>query len=87
MTHRRGPPRLARPGLTLRVLAAVDEVPAGAWDALFAHEPELASPFVRHAFLDGPGAERLGRAARRLAGPPPHPLARRARWWPRRRPG
>ena len=38
-------------GLALRILDAIDDVAAGPWDALFAHEPDLASPFVRHAFL------------------------------------
>ncbi len=36
----------------LRILEAVADVPAAAWDALRAHEPARASPFVRHAFLD-----------------------------------
>jgi len=65
------PPATRHPGLTLRVLGAVDEVPAEAWDALFAHEPELASPFVRHAFLDalersGSAGPRAGWRARHL---------------------
>jgi predicted N-acyltransferase len=33
------------------VLSGISQVPAPEWDALLAHEPELASPFVRHAFL------------------------------------
>jgi hypothetical protein len=42
-----------------------------AWDALFAHEPEVASPFVRHAFLwalerSGSAGPRSGWSARHL---------------------
>ena len=64
-------PTARHSGLTLRVLGAVAEVPAEAWDALFAHEPELASPFVRHAFLDaleksGSAGPRAGWRARHL---------------------
>jgi predicted N-acyltransferase len=33
------------------ILSSISEVPAAEWDALFAHERERASPFVRHAFL------------------------------------
>ena len=64
-------PTARHPGLTLRVLGAVAEVPAEAWDALFVHERELASPFVRHAFLDalersGSAGPRAGWRARHL---------------------
>ena len=38
-------------GLTLSVHGAIAEIPAAEWDALLAHEPDRASPFVRHAFL------------------------------------
>lgn len=35
----------------LRVLSGIGDVPAAAWDALVAHDPD-ATPFVRWAFLD-----------------------------------
>jgi len=34
------------------VHAAMAEVPAAAWDRLLAHEPDRATPFVSHAWLD-----------------------------------
>jgi uncharacterized protein len=37
--------------LTLSVHGGMAEIPAAGWDALLAHEPDRASPFVRHAFL------------------------------------
>ena len=39
------------PPLHPRILESVSDVPAASWDALFAHEPSQATPFVRHAFL------------------------------------
>jgi uncharacterized protein len=67
--------RVLNAGLTsaqseVRVLGAIAEVPAEAWDALWAHEPELATPFVRHAFLDA--LERSGSAGRRSGWVPRH---------------
>jgi len=64
------PPRPASSS-DVRVLASIDEVEAGAWDALHAHEPDLASPFVRHAFLSamersGSAGPRAGWKARHL---------------------
>ncbi|HSN92794.1 MAG TPA: GNAT family N-acetyltransferase [Anaeromyxobacteraceae bacterium] len=58
-------------GTEVRVLSAVAEVPAPEWDGLAAHEPERASPFVRHAFLDaleasGSAAPRAGWRARHV---------------------
>ena len=38
-------------GFQVRVARSVGELPASAWDALLAHEPDAAGPFVRHAFL------------------------------------
>jgi predicted N-acyltransferase len=55
---------------TLRVLSAVSEVEPAAWDALFAHEPARASPFVRHAFLEA--AEVSGSASPRAGWRPRH---------------
>ena len=60
------------PGLSLTVHAAIAEIPAAEWDALLAHEPDLASPFVRHAFLaaaeeSGCATDRTGWAPRHLA--------------------
>ena len=49
--------------LDVRILASIADVAAEEWDALFAHEPARASPFVRHAFLDA--AERSGSASPR----------------------
>ncbi len=53
------------------MLGALDEVDAAAWDALIAHEPVEASPFVRHAFLSalegsGSAGPRAGWKARHL---------------------
>jgi predicted N-acyltransferase len=62
----------AVPGLSLSVHGSIAEIPAPEWDALHAHEPEVASPFVRHAFLaaaeeSGSASARSGWAARHLA--------------------
>jgi len=38
-------------GLTTQILSSITEVAQEEWDALFAHERERASPFVRHAFI------------------------------------
>ena len=59
------------PQTDVRVLHAIAEVPAAAWDALFAHEVDLASPFVRHAFLraleeSGSAGQAAGWAPRHL---------------------
>jgi predicted N-acyltransferase len=62
-------------GLSLSILGAVSEVPAAAWDALLAHEPVAASPFVRHAFLAA--AEESGCAAPRTGWGPRHLVLRR----------
>jgi hypothetical protein len=48
-----------------------------AWDALIAHEPEVASPFVRHAFLWA--LERSGSAGPRAGWSPRHLTAWRGR--------
>jgi len=58
------------PGTEVRVLRSIREVPAEAWDALFAHEPDLASPFVRHAFLEA--LEASGSAGPRAGWRPRH---------------
>jgi predicted N-acyltransferase len=63
------PPRPPPTG-DVRILASIDEVEAGAWDALHAHEPEVASPFVRHAFLSA--MERSGSAGPRAGWRPRH---------------
>jgi predicted N-acyltransferase len=57
------------PGLALTVHGSISELSAEEWDALHAHEPDVASPFVRHAFLAA--LEESGSAAPR------------AGWWPR----
>jgi predicted N-acyltransferase len=43
-------PRVTADG-EISVLSSISQVPAAEWDALFTHEPEVATPFVRHAFL------------------------------------
>jgi len=58
------------PTLDLRILGAVADVPRAAWDALLAHEPAAASPFVRHAFLDA--LEGSGCATARTGWSPRH---------------
>jgi predicted N-acyltransferase len=60
------------PGLEITVHGSVREIAAEAWDALAAHEPSRASPFVRHAFLaaleeSGSASARSGWHARHLA--------------------
>lgn len=57
------------------VLSGISQVPAAEWDALFAHEPEVASPFVRHAFLAA--LEESGSATPATGWTPRHLLLRR----------
>ena len=52
------------------ILSSISEVPAAEWDALFAHERERASPFVRHAFLAA--TEESGSASPRTGWVPRH---------------
>ncbi len=52
------------------ILSSISEVPAEEWDALFAHERERASPFVRHAFLAA--TEASGSASPRTGWIPRH---------------
>jgi predicted N-acyltransferase len=59
------------------VLSSIEEIPAAEWDALFAHEPDLASPFVRHAFLRS--AEASGAATTRTGWIPRHVVLRSGR--------
>ena len=63
------------PGLTLSLHGAVAELGADEWDALLAHEPDAASPFVRHAFLSA--LEESGSASRRSGWSPRHLAVRR----------
>jgi predicted N-acyltransferase len=63
------------PGLTLSIHGDVAEVGADEWDGLLAHEPEAASPFVRHAFLAA--LEESGSASRRSGWSPRHLAVRR----------
>lgn len=62
-------------GLTVSVHGAISELPAAAWDALLAHEPDRASPFLRHAFLAA--CEESGSAAPRAGWSPRHLAVRR----------
>jgi predicted N-acyltransferase len=59
----------------VRILTGISQVPATEWDALFAHEPELASPFVRHAFLSA--LEESGSVTASTGWTPRHLLLRR----------
>ncbi len=59
----------------ISVLPAIAQVAAAEWDALFAHEVELASPFVRHAFLSA--LEESGSASPASGWTPRHLLLRR----------
>jgi predicted N-acyltransferase len=65
------------PGLALTVHGSITELPAEEWDALHAHEPDRASPFVRHAFLAA--LEESGSAAPRAGWWPRHLVLRRGR--------
>jgi predicted N-acyltransferase len=62
-------------GLELSVLTAIGQVDAASWDALFAHEPEEATPFMRHAFLAS--MEESGSATPATGWSPRHLLLRR----------
>jgi len=59
----------------VRILTGISQVPATEWDALFAHEPELASPFLRHAFLSA--LEESGSVTASTGWTPRHLLLRR----------
>ncbi|HEY6099613.1 MAG TPA: peptidogalycan biosysnthesis protein, partial [Anaeromyxobacter sp.] len=63
------------PGLDFSLLGSIAEVPAREWDALIAHEPDAASPFVRHAFLAA--LEESGCASPRTGWSPRHVAVRR----------
>ncbi len=56
--------------IRLRVLDALSEVPAAAWDALVAANPVRATPFLRHAFLQA--LEECGCATQRAGWRPRH---------------
>jgi predicted N-acyltransferase len=62
-------------GLSLSAHASISELPAAEWDALVAHEPSRASPFVRHAFLRA--MEESGSASPRTGWRPRHLAVRR----------
>jgi predicted N-acyltransferase len=64
-------------GSAIEVLDAIEGVAAPEWDALIAHEPDVASPFVRHAFLAA--LEGSGAASPRSGWRPRHVLVRRGR--------
>ncbi|MBI5067204.1 MAG: GNAT family N-acetyltransferase [Deltaproteobacteria bacterium] len=61
--------------LEVRQHGSIDEIPAAEWDALIAHEPVRASPFVCHAFLAA--AEGSGSASARSGWRPRHLALRR----------
>lgn len=54
---------------------AISDVPAPEWDRLWEHEPDRATPFLRHAWLDA--LERSGAAAPARGWTPRHVLIRR----------
>ncbi|HEY6006006.1 MAG TPA: GNAT family N-acetyltransferase [Anaeromyxobacter sp.] len=62
-------------GLASSILGSIAEVPAAEWDALLAHEAEVASPFLRHAFLSA--MEESGSASPRTGWSPRHLVLRR----------
>jgi uncharacterized protein len=63
------------PGLAVTVHGAISEIRAAEWDALLAHEPGCASPFLRHAFLAA--LEESGSASSRTGWRPRHLAVRR----------
>jgi predicted N-acyltransferase len=67
-------PRVLAEG-EVSVLSGISQVAATEWDHLFAHEPELASPFVRHAFLSA--LEESGSVTPATGWTPRHILLRR----------
>jgi predicted N-acyltransferase len=67
----------ARPApLEAHVHASMSEVPGAAWDRLLAHEPDRATPFVSHAWLDA--LEQSGAAAPEAGWAGRHVVLRRA---------
>jgi predicted N-acyltransferase len=62
-------------GPSFEVHGSIRELPEAEWDALAAHERDVASPFVRHAFLAA--AEESGSASRRAGWSPRHLALRR----------
>jgi predicted N-acyltransferase len=62
-------------GLTFGVHGSIREISEAEWDALAAHESDVASPFVRHAFLAA--AEESGSASPRAGWAPRHLAVRR----------
>lgn len=64
-------------GLAFSILGSIAEVPAAEWDALLAHEPEAATPFLRHGFLSA--MEESGSASARTGWLPRHVTVRRGR--------
>jgi predicted N-acyltransferase len=63
-------------GISLTAHASISELRAEEWDALLAHEPARASPFVRHAFLRA--LEESGSASPRSGWRPRHLALRRS---------
>jgi predicted N-acyltransferase len=61
--------------LRVEVHGAIGEIAAAEWDALLAHEPARASPFLRHAFLAA--LEESGSASARSGWRPRHLAVRR----------
>jgi predicted N-acyltransferase len=67
----------ARPTrLEAHVYAAMSEIPAADWDRLLAHEPDRATPFLSHAWLDA--LEQSGAAAPEAGWAGRHVVLRRA---------
>jgi predicted N-acyltransferase len=64
-------------GLTVSVHGALSEIPAADWDGLLAHEPDRATPFLRHAVRAA--CEESGAATARTGWAPRHLVVRRGR--------
>ncbi len=63
-------------GLEVHVHSAIGAVPAPEWDSLWEHEPERATPFLRHAWLDA--LEQSGAVSPGRGWAPRHLSVRRA---------
>ncbi|MBS1108823.1 MAG: hypothetical protein H6Q88_815 [Anaeromyxobacteraceae bacterium] len=62
--------------LEIHVRSTLSDVPGAEWDRLWAHEPDLATPFLSHAWLDA--LEQSGAAAPERGWSGRHLLLRRA---------
>jgi hypothetical protein len=63
------------PPIEVHVRSSISDIPAGEWDRLWSHEPERATPFLSHAWLDA--LEQSGAAAPERGWAGRHVLVRR----------